>query len=117
MEMTLRASSTALEPAVLLEGFLAHPPLGFEASRLPSGLPTFRAPLDLTTTMDDALRSTLLGLPLSPGQINSSCLIGTGAGDQARAVRWDTAFGIATNWVLTFPAAAVLAYLGVKFAG
>lgn len=48
MEMTSRASSTALEPAALLEGFLAHPPLGFEAGRLPSGLPTFRAPLDLT---------------------------------------------------------------------
>ena len=65
MEMTSLASSTALEPAALLEGFLAHPPLGFEASRLPSGLPTFRAPLDLTTTMDDALRGKLLGLPLS----------------------------------------------------
>lgn len=65
MEMTSRTSSTALEPAALLEGFLAHPPLGFEAGRLPSGLPTFRAPLDLTTTMDDALRTKLLGLPLS----------------------------------------------------
>lgn len=65
MEMTSRASSTALEPAALLEGFLAHPPLGFEAGRLPSGLPTFRAPLDLTTTMDDGLRGRLLGLPLS----------------------------------------------------
>ena len=65
MEMTSRASSTALEPAALLEGFLAHPPLGFEAGRLPSGLPTFRAPLDLTTTMDDELRGRLLGLPLS----------------------------------------------------
>ncbi|KKF88928.1 GNAT family N-acetyltransferase [Stenotrophomonas maltophilia] len=65
MEMTSRASSTALEPAALLEGFLAHPPLGFEAGLLPSGLPTFRAPLDLTTTMDDDLRGKLLGLPLS----------------------------------------------------
>ena len=65
MGMTMRECSTALEPATLLEGFLAHPPLGFEAGRLPSGLPTFRAPLDLTTTMDDALRSRLLGLPLS----------------------------------------------------
>jgi len=59
MEMTSRASSTALEPAALLEGFLAHPPLGFEAGLLPSGLPTFRAPLDLTTTMDDDLRGKL----------------------------------------------------------
>jgi hypothetical protein len=65
MDMIPRVSSTALEPAALLEGFLAHPPLGFDASRLPSGLPSFRAPLDLTTTLDDALRSRLLGLPLS----------------------------------------------------
>ncbi|OUL10458.1 hypothetical protein B0X78_17100, partial [bacterium AM6] len=61
MDMIPRVSSTALEPAALLEGFLAHPPLGFDASRLPSGLPSFRAPLDLTTTLDDALRSRLLG--------------------------------------------------------
>lgn len=65
MDMTLRVSSTALEPAALLEGFLTHPPAGFDVGRLPSGLPTFRAPLDLTTTMDDALRSRLQRLPLS----------------------------------------------------
>ena len=63
--MYMRECSTALEPAVLLEGFLAHPPQGFAAGRLPSGLPTFRAPLDLTTTLDDAVRARLLGLPLS----------------------------------------------------
>jgi predicted N-acyltransferase len=61
----VRECATALEPAVLLEGFLAHPPQGFEAGRLPSGLPTFRAPLDLTTTLDESLRARLLGLPLS----------------------------------------------------
>lgn len=65
MDMTARVSSTALEPAALLESFLAHPPRGFDVGRLPSGLPTFRAPLDLTTTLDDALRSRLRGLPLS----------------------------------------------------
>ena len=65
IDMTPRTASTALEPAALLEGFLCHPPSGFEAGRLPSGLPTFRAPLDLTTTMDPVLRSRLLGLPLS----------------------------------------------------
>lgn len=61
----MHASSTALEPAALLDGFLAHPPLGFDAGRLPSGLPTFRAPLDLTTHLDEALRARVLGWPLA----------------------------------------------------
>ncbi len=63
------------------------------------------------------LVSTIAGLPLSAGQINSSALLGTGAGDRAKAVRWDIAFDFVTNWVLTFPAAAVLAYVLVKVAG
>lgn len=63
------------------------------------------------------LISTMAGLPLSAGQINSSALLGTGAGDRAKAVRWDVAFDFVTNWVLTFPAAAVLAYVLVKVAG
>lgn len=55
---------TQLEPSLLLDRFLACPPLGFEAARLPSGLPVFRTPFDLTTTMDDALRARIATLPL-----------------------------------------------------
>lgn len=55
---------TALEPAVLVEHFLAHPPAGFTARRSPSGLPTFLAPFDLLTTADDALRRRVVALPL-----------------------------------------------------
>lgn len=56
--------STALEPDTLVEHFLAHPPAGFAAERTRSGMPTFRAPLDLLTTADDALRRRITGLPL-----------------------------------------------------
>ena len=58
------AFSTALEPAALVEQFLAHPPVGFTAESSPSGLPTFLAQFDLLTTADGALRKRITGLPL-----------------------------------------------------
>ncbi|MBI3298107.1 MAG: inorganic phosphate transporter [Elusimicrobia bacterium] len=54
--------------------------------------------------------STLVGLPLSPGQLNSACLLGVGAGHNPKTVRWGVAVDLLTNWVLTFPAAAVLGF-------
>lgn len=60
------------------------------------------------------LLSTLAGLPLSAGQINSSAVLGAGAGRSVRRVRWDVAADIAANWALTFPVSALLAYLTVK---
>lgn len=60
------------------------------------------------------LVSTLFGLPLSSGQINSSSLLGAGAGHNMRAVRWDVAVEFLANWVMTFPATAFMAYIFVK---
>ncbi|MEI7037402.1 GNAT family N-acetyltransferase [Fulvimonas yonginensis] len=57
------AFSTALEPAALVEHFVAHPPQGFTAQRTASGMPSFLAPFDLLTTADDALRRRLGCLP------------------------------------------------------
>jgi predicted N-acyltransferase len=56
--------STALEPESLVEHFLAHPPQDFTAQRSASGMPVFQARFDLLTTMDDALRRRIAGLPL-----------------------------------------------------
>ena len=52
----------ALEPAALLECFLAHPPEGF---RIIEGLPlpAFAAPFDLLTTADDDFKTRIRGLP------------------------------------------------------
>ncbi|WMJ68407.1 GNAT family N-acetyltransferase [Stenotrophomonas sp. 24(2023)] len=75
--------ATALEPPALLDAFLAHPPQGFHASRLPSGLPTFRAPLDLTTTLDEDVHARLQALPL--------------ARHWRRWLTWDTRFIGATS--------------------
>jgi hypothetical protein len=52
-----------LEPGQLLDQFLIHPPLGFEAVRMPCGLPAFLAPYDLLTTLDPAVRRRVLRLP------------------------------------------------------
>jgi hypothetical protein len=52
-----------LEPGQLLDHFLAHPPVGFQAARMACGLPTFVAPYDLLTTLDDAVRRRVLRLP------------------------------------------------------
>ncbi|MBN8714668.1 MAG: GNAT family N-acetyltransferase [Xanthomonadales bacterium] len=52
-----------LEPESLLDQFLAHPPVGFEAARMACGLPTFVAPYDLLTTLDDAARRRVQQLP------------------------------------------------------
>ena len=58
------AFSTALEPASLVEQFLAHPPVGFTAQSSRLGIPTFLARFDLLTTTDDTLRRRIAGLPL-----------------------------------------------------
>lgn len=52
-----------LEPAALIDAFMAHPPAGFTASYSGQGMPTFVAPFDLLTTADDALRRAIAGLP------------------------------------------------------
>jgi len=58
--------------------------------------------------------STVFGLPLSSGQINSSALLGAGAGHNIKAVRWDVAFEFFANWAVTFPASAGMSYVLVK---
>ena len=58
------ALESLVEPESLIEAFLQHPPIGFEAGRTPSGMPTFVAPFDLLTTADDDLRDLVKRLPL-----------------------------------------------------
>lgn len=53
-----------IEPAGLIEHFLAHPPVGFRTWTLAHGVPAFSAPFDLLTTVEPADRRRLEGLPL-----------------------------------------------------
>lgn len=54
-----------IEPAGLIEHFLAHPPTGFRTQSLAHGVPAFSAPFDLLTTVEPADRIKLEGLPFS----------------------------------------------------
>ncbi|MEV6923582.1 inorganic phosphate transporter [Dactylosporangium sp. NPDC051485] len=72
------------------------PPQGFAAETVAAGV--------LFTTSQ-------LGLPISTTHTITSAIAGVGATKRLSAVRWQVAGNIAVAWVLTFPAAALIAIL------
>ncbi len=61
------------------------------------------------TTSSLVLVSATLGLPVSTTHVSSSSIIGIGLTKGLREVRWSTVRDMVLAWVLTLPAAAVLA--------
>ncbi|HEX4770144.1 MAG TPA: anion permease [Bryobacteraceae bacterium] len=59
------------------------------------------------------LLATWLGLPVSTTHVVTGAIAGVGSVQRVRAVRWTVARGIVIAWVLTIPAAALVA--GVSF--
>ncbi len=55
------------------------------------------------------LTASLLGGPVSTTQVVSSAIMGVGSAERVNKVRWGVAQEIATAWLLTIPATAVLA--------
>jgi PiT family inorganic phosphate transporter len=55
------------------------------------------------------LGASLLGGPVSTTQVVSSAIMGVGAAERVNKVRWGVAREIATAWLLTIPATALLA--------
>ncbi len=55
------------------------------------------------------LTATLVGGPVSTTQVVSSAIMGVGTAERANKVRWGVAQEIATAWLLTIPATALLA--------
>jgi PiT family inorganic phosphate transporter len=53
--------------------------------------------------------ASLLGGPVSTTQVVSSSIMGVGAAERLNKVRWHTAGDIATAWVFTIPATALVA--------
>ena len=53
--------------------------------------------------------ASLLGFPVSTSQVVSSAIIGVGASERFSKVRWSVAGDIATSWLITIPASALLA--------
>ncbi|HKB81723.1 MAG TPA: GNAT family N-acetyltransferase [Burkholderiales bacterium] len=60
----MNAYFNLLEPDALVQQFLAHPPLEFEAFVSPEGVPAFSTRFDLLTTLDSGARRRLMALPL-----------------------------------------------------
>ncbi len=55
------------------------------------------------------ISASLVGGPVSTTQVVSSAIMGTGTAERANKVRWHVAQEIATAWILTIPASAVMA--------
>jgi PiT family inorganic phosphate transporter len=62
--------------------------------------------------------ASLIGFPVSTTHVISSAIIGVGAAQRMRGVRWNTAIRIVIAWFITIPAAAfvaILIYLVISF--
>lgn len=55
--------------------------------------------------------ASMLGIPVSTGQITSSSIMGIGASSNINLVKWSVAKKIIINWVLTIPITFILAIL------
>ncbi|WP_425456617.1 inorganic phosphate transporter [Biomaibacter acetigenes] len=55
------------------------------------------------------MTASLLGSPVSTTQIVSSSIMGVGAADNFKNVRWDTVKSIMVSWIITIPTAALVA--------
>jgi len=55
------------------------------------------------------ISASLVGGPVSTTQVASSAIMGVGAAERVNKVRWGVAQEIATAWLLTIPATALVA--------
>ena len=59
--------------------------------------------------------ATYMGIPVSTTHTITAAIVGVGAAKRVSAVRWNVATGIVYAWVITMPAAAVIAGLFYRF--
>jgi len=64
-----------------------------------------------TTAASILFATAHFGMPVSTTQVISGSIMGVGASQGARAVRWGVARRILYAWILTIPAAGILAAL------
>jgi PiT family inorganic phosphate transporter len=61
--------------------------------------------------------ATWLGIPVSTTHTITGCIIGVGAAKRASSVRWSVAHSIVFAWIITMPAAGLIAALSYLVAG
>ena len=62
-----------------------------------------------TTAASIIMVASHFGMPVSTTHVISTAIMGVGTSDRIKAVRWGIARGIVTAWILTIPAAAIIA--------
>jgi PiT family inorganic phosphate transporter len=73
-----------------------------------------------TTAASIILVASHYGMPVSTTHVISTAIMGVGTSDRIKAVRWGIARSIVTAWILTIPAAAIIAatsYLALNLVG
>jgi PiT family inorganic phosphate transporter len=73
-----------------------------------------------TTAASIIVVASHFGMPVSTTHVISTAIMGVGTSDRIKAVRWGIARSIVTAWILTIPAAAIIAgtaYLALHVAG
>jgi PiT family inorganic phosphate transporter len=55
--------------------------------------------------------ANIIGTPVSTTQITSSSVIGTGAAEGIKGVRWGVGFRVLAMWLITMPSTAIVSYL------
>jgi inorganic phosphate transporter, PiT family len=61
--------------------------------------------------------ATYLGIPVSTTHTVTGSVIGVGAARKVSAVRWNVATNIVIAWVITLPAAALMAAIFYELSG
>jgi PiT family inorganic phosphate transporter len=73
-----------------------------------------------TTAASIIMVASHFGMPVSTTHVISTAIMGVGTSDRIKAVRWGVARSIATAWILTIPATAIIAgivYLTLHLVG
>ena len=102
------ACATAMTLGTLTGGWRIVRTLGFAIYRV-RPLHALDSQLASAATV---LGASLAGAPVSTTHVVATSIMGVGAAEHPRAVRWGKAGEIATTWIITIPAAASLAATG-----
>jgi PiT family inorganic phosphate transporter len=103
--MVMLACSSALTLGILSGGWRIVRTLGFAIYKV-RPLHAFDSQLASAGVI---LGASLLGAPVSTTHVVASSIMGIGASERPKAVRWAKAKEIVTTWVITIPGAAAMA--------
>jgi len=99
------ACACAITLGILSGGWRIVRTLGFAIYRV---RPIHALDSQLTSALV-IMSASLAGAPVSTTHVVASSIMGIGASERPRAVRWSKAKDIATTWVITIPGAALVA--------